>query len=137
METKGCGSYFAFYINILFGGEFWKSLFPLCKMQCTLKFMPAHSDLSGNVIKQTDFHHLMIIFTQGVGVVCSSTPTYPLCFCLLKGNICMYQCVIKVHAPSLVLMQNDIMEKFRYAGEIIILLKYLHNVVSIIFFGDV
>jgi hypothetical protein len=99
--------------------------------------MPTQISCALDVIKQTDFHHLMIIFTQGDG----EQPTYPLRLLSLKGNaVYVYQCVIKVHAEPgsrIVLMQSDIEDEqsgeFSIPCRIIIVLKYLHNVSSIIF----
>lgn len=114
---------------------FWE----MCRVHA-LKFMPAQIWCALDVIKQTDFHHLMIIFTQGDG----EQPTYPLRLLSLKGNAAhVYQCVIKVHgrltAARIVLMQSDIEDEqsgeFSIPCRIIIVLKYLHNVSSIIFAG--
>lgn len=52
-------------------------------MQSARSEIYALADLRAlDVIKQTDFHHLMIIFTQGDG----EQSTYPLRLLSLKGN---------------------------------------------------
>jgi hypothetical protein len=63
-----------------------------------------------DVIKQTDFHHLMIIFTQGDG----EQPTYPLRSLSLsqrKSCVCISMCNQSARVPRqprIVLMQSDI-----------------------------